>query len=62
MAQILDLDGVNLQGASRQEPQPEEGEQENPVGALPGQAASHRGWEGDKCHCSHMQLLPTELV
>lgn len=42
MAQILDLDGVNLQGASRQELQPEEGEQENPVRALPDQAASHR--------------------
>lgn len=42
MAQILGLDGVNLQGASRQELQPEEGEQVNPVGALHGQAVSHR--------------------
>lgn len=42
MAQILDLDGVNLQGASRQKLQPEDREQENAVGALPGQAASHR--------------------
>lgn len=41
MAQILGLDGVNFQGASRQELQPEEGEQLNPVGALHGQAASH---------------------
>lgn len=42
MAQILHLDRVNLQRATWQELQSEQGEQVNAVGALHGQAASHR--------------------
>lgn len=56
MAHILHLDGVNLQGASWQELQPGEGEQVNLW------VQGWEGWEGDKCPCSHMQHVPTELV
>lgn len=42
IARILDLNGVDLQGAAWQELQPGEGEQGRPMGTLHGRAATHR--------------------
>lgn len=44
-ARILDLNGVDSQGATWQELQPGEGEQGSPAGALHSQASTHGDWE-----------------
>lgn len=62
IARILDLNGVDLQGATWQELQPGEGEQGRPMGALHGRAAMHRDREGGKCHRSHTWHVSAELV
>jgi len=48
IARILDLNGVDLQGAAGQELQPGEEERRTPMGALHGQTATHQGHAAGK--------------